>query len=82
MLRRRRLGAELPRCREAAGHTQEQVSQHFEWHPAKVTRPGRSRGFVRLPAEVARYREAFDALWARSLDRRASIALIEAGLRR
>ncbi|GIF20433.1 transcriptional regulator with XRE-family HTH domain [Actinoplanes tereljensis] len=37
-LRRRRLGAELRRCREAAKLTQEQVSQRFEWHPAKVTR--------------------------------------------
>jgi len=38
MLRRRRLGVELKRCREAAGLTQEQVSQHFEWHAAKMTR--------------------------------------------
>ncbi|MBB4690677.1 helix-turn-helix domain-containing protein [Paractinoplanes abujensis] len=37
-LSRRRLGAELKRCREAAGLTQEQVSQRFEWHAAKVTR--------------------------------------------
>ncbi|XVU21166.1 helix-turn-helix domain-containing protein [Actinoplanes sp. CA-054009] len=37
-LRRRRLGAELKRCREAAGLTQEQVSREFEWHSAKVTR--------------------------------------------
>ncbi|MBU2662563.1 helix-turn-helix domain-containing protein [Actinoplanes bogorensis] len=37
-LRRRRLGAELKRCREAAGLTQENVSRHFEWHAAKVTR--------------------------------------------
>jgi transcriptional regulator with XRE-family HTH domain len=37
-LRRRRLGAELKRCREAAGMTQENVSRHFEWHAAKVTR--------------------------------------------
>jgi transcriptional regulator with XRE-family HTH domain len=37
-LRRRRLGAELKRCREAAGLTQEIVSRHFEWHAAKVTR--------------------------------------------
>ena len=37
-LRRRRLGAELKRCREAAGLTQENVSRHFEWHSAKVTR--------------------------------------------
>jgi transcriptional regulator with XRE-family HTH domain len=37
-LRRRRLGAELKRCREAAGLTQESVSRHFEWHAAKVTR--------------------------------------------
>jgi len=37
-LRRRRLGTELKRCREAAGLTQENVSRHFEWHAAKVTR--------------------------------------------
>ncbi|MFF5081873.1 helix-turn-helix domain-containing protein [Actinoplanes sp. NPDC000266] len=37
-IRRRRLGAELKRCREAAGLTQEQVSREFEWHAAKVTR--------------------------------------------
>jgi transcriptional regulator with XRE-family HTH domain len=37
-LRRRRLGAELKRFREAAGLTQEYVSRHFEWHAAKVTR--------------------------------------------
>ena len=37
-LRRRRLGAELKRCREAAGMTQQDVSRHFEWHAAKVTR--------------------------------------------
>jgi transcriptional regulator with XRE-family HTH domain len=37
-LRRRRLGAELKRCRGAAGLTQEQVSRRFEWHAAKVTR--------------------------------------------
>jgi transcriptional regulator with XRE-family HTH domain len=37
-LRRRRLGAELKRCREAAGLTQEAVSRQFEWHAAKLTR--------------------------------------------
>jgi len=37
-LRRRRLAAELKRCREEAGLTQESVSRHFEWHAAKVTR--------------------------------------------
>jgi len=37
-LRRRRLGAELKRCREDAGLTQEVVGRHFEWHAAKVTR--------------------------------------------
>lgn len=37
-LRRRRLGAELRRCREAAGMTQEQVSRRFEWHSAKANR--------------------------------------------
>ncbi|GAA2337386.1 helix-turn-helix transcriptional regulator [Dactylosporangium salmoneum] len=37
-LRRRRLAAELKKCREDAGFTQEYVSRHFEWHSAKVTR--------------------------------------------
>ncbi|GIE87991.1 helix-turn-helix domain-containing protein [Actinoplanes regularis] len=37
-LRRRRLGVELKRCREAAHLTQQDVSRHFEWHSAKVTR--------------------------------------------
>ncbi|MET7399957.1 helix-turn-helix transcriptional regulator [Dactylosporangium sp. NPDC005572] len=37
-LRRRRLAAELKKCREDAGLTQEFVSRHFEWHSAKVTR--------------------------------------------
>ena len=37
-LRRRRLGTEFKRCREAAGLTQQDVSRHFEWHSAKVTR--------------------------------------------
>jgi transcriptional regulator with XRE-family HTH domain len=37
-LRRRRLGAELKKCREGAGMTQETVSRHFEWNTAKVTR--------------------------------------------
>jgi transcriptional regulator with XRE-family HTH domain len=37
-LRRRRLGAELRKCRDEAGLTQESVSRHFEWHSAKVTR--------------------------------------------
>ncbi|MEV6926365.1 helix-turn-helix transcriptional regulator [Dactylosporangium sp. NPDC051485] len=37
-LRRRRLAAELKKCREEAGFTQEYVSRHFEWHSAKVTR--------------------------------------------
>ena len=37
-LRRRLLGAELKKCREVAGLTQENVSRHFEWHAAKVTR--------------------------------------------
>jgi transcriptional regulator with XRE-family HTH domain len=37
-LRRRRLGAELRKCRERAGMTQEAVSRYFEWHSAKVTR--------------------------------------------
>ncbi|WP_433206932.1 helix-turn-helix domain-containing protein [Dactylosporangium sp. CS-047395] len=37
-LRRRRLAAELKKCREEAGFTQEAVSRQFEWHSAKVTR--------------------------------------------
>ncbi|MFI5910866.1 helix-turn-helix domain-containing protein [Dactylosporangium sp. NPDC051541] len=37
-LRRRRLAAELKKCREDAGFTQEAVSRQFEWHSAKVTR--------------------------------------------
>jgi transcriptional regulator with XRE-family HTH domain len=37
-LRRRQLGAELKKCREAARLTQEAVSREFEWHAAKVTR--------------------------------------------
>jgi transcriptional regulator with XRE-family HTH domain len=37
-LRRRRLGAELKKCREGAGMTQETVSRYFEWNTAKVTR--------------------------------------------
>jgi hypothetical protein len=37
-LRRRRLGSELKKCRDQAGLTQDQVSRHFEWHAAKVTR--------------------------------------------
>jgi transcriptional regulator with XRE-family HTH domain len=38
VLRRRRLGGELKRCREAAGLTQDTVCRHFEWHVAKLTR--------------------------------------------
>lgn len=37
-LRRRRLGAELKKYREQAKLTQEQVSRHFEWNTAKLTR--------------------------------------------
>src|SRR3954463_2052791 len=37
-MRRRRLGSELKRRRERGGLTQENVSRHFEWHAAKVTR--------------------------------------------
>jgi hypothetical protein len=37
-MRRRRLGAELRKCREEAGLTQDAVSRQFEWHAAKVTR--------------------------------------------
>lgn len=71
-LRRRRLGAELKRCREAAGLTQENVSRHFEWHAAKVTRIETARVAV-TPRDVRdllslygiddqEYREALVAL--------------------
>jgi len=51
LLRRRRLGGELKRCREAAGLTQDAVSQHFEWHTAKVTRIENARVAV-TPRDV------------------------------
>jgi hypothetical protein len=50
-LRRRRLGSELKKCREQAGLTQEQVSRHFEWHAAKVTRMETARVAV-TPRDV------------------------------
>lgn len=37
-VRRRRLGLELKKAREAAKLTQETVSAHFEWNSAKLTR--------------------------------------------
>lgn len=78
-LRRRRLGAELKRCREAAGLTQENVSRHFEWHAAKVTRIETARVAV-TPRDVRdlltlygvqdeEYREALVALARRSRER-------------
>jgi len=78
-LRRRRLGAELKRCRETAGLTQETVSRHFEWHAAKVTRIETARVAV-TPRDVrdlltfygvedAEYREALIALARRSRER-------------
>jgi transcriptional regulator with XRE-family HTH domain len=78
-LRRRRLGAELKRCREAAGLTQENVSRHFEWHAAKVTRIETARVAVH-PRDVRdlltlygvhdeAYREALIALARRSRER-------------
>ena len=78
-LRRRRLGAELKRCREAAGMTQETVSRHFEWHAAKVTRIETARVAV-SPRDVKdlltlygvgdeEYREALVALARLSRER-------------
>lgn len=78
-LRRRRLGTELKRCREAAGLTQEMVSRHFEWHAAKVTRIETARVAV-TPRDVRdlltlygvqdpEYREALIALARRSRER-------------
>jgi hypothetical protein len=78
-LRRRRLGAELKRCREKAGYTQETVSRHFEWHAAKVTRIETARVTV-TPRDVRdlltfygveeqEYREALIALARRSRER-------------
>jgi transcriptional regulator with XRE-family HTH domain len=78
-LRRRRLGAELKRCREAAGLTQEAVSRHFEWHAAKVTRIETARVAV-TPRDVkdllalygvedAEYREDLMALARLSRER-------------
>jgi transcriptional regulator with XRE-family HTH domain len=78
-LRRRRLGAELKRCRERAGMTQEQVSRNFEWHAAKVTRIETARVTV-TPRDVKdllllygvtdeEYREALMALARTSRER-------------
>jgi transcriptional regulator with XRE-family HTH domain len=58
-LRRRRLGAELKRCRAAAGLTQEQVSREFEWHVAKVTRIEAARVAV-TPRDVRDLLNLFD----------------------
>jgi transcriptional regulator with XRE-family HTH domain len=78
-LRRRRLGAELKRCRESAGLTQETVSRHFEWHAAKVTRIETARVAV-TPRDVKdllilygipddEYREALVTLARQSRER-------------
>jgi transcriptional regulator with XRE-family HTH domain len=78
-LRRRRLGTELKKCREQAGLTQEQVSRHFEWHSAKVTRIETARVAV-TPRDVKDllmlygvldddYREALMALARMSKER-------------
>jgi transcriptional regulator with XRE-family HTH domain len=78
-LRRRRLGTELKRCREAAGLTQENVSRQFEWHAAKVTRIETARVAV-TPRDVKdlltlygvqdpEYREALMALARLSRER-------------
>jgi transcriptional regulator with XRE-family HTH domain len=78
-LRRRRLGAELKRCREAAGLTQESVSRQFEWHTAKVTRIETARVAV-TPRDVKdlltlygvqdeQYREALMTLARQSRER-------------
>jgi transcriptional regulator with XRE-family HTH domain len=78
-LRRRRLGAELKRCREAAGLTQEIVGRHFEWHAAKVTRIETARVAVTARdvkdlltlygVEDEEYREALMALARLSRER-------------
>ena len=78
-LRRRRLGAELRKCRDKAGMTQEVVSRHFEWHSAKVTRIETARVAV-TPRDVKdllalygvdddEYRDALMALARRSKER-------------
>ena len=78
-LRRRRLGTELKKSREQAGLTQEQVSRHFEWHSAKVTRIETARVAV-TPRDVKdlltlygvrdeEYREALMALARTSKER-------------
>lgn len=78
-LRRRRLGLELKGCRERAGMTQEQVSRHFEWHSAKVTRIETARVAVTARdvkdmlalygVEDDEYRDALMALARRSKER-------------
>src|ERR1700760_3710756 len=68
-LRRRRLGAELRRCREAAGMTQEQGSRRFEWHSAKVNRIETARVSV-TPRDV---RDLLDLYGVRDDDYRESL---------
>lgn len=78
-LRRRRLGSELKKCRDHAGFTQDQVSRHFEWHAAKVTRIETARVAV-TPRDVKdlltlygvadeEYREALMTLARQSRER-------------
>jgi len=68
-LRRRRLGAALRECREAAGFTQEQVSRHFEWHSAKVNRIETARVSV-TPRDV---RDLLDLYGVRADDYREEL---------
>jgi transcriptional regulator with XRE-family HTH domain len=68
-VRRRRLGAELRRCREAALMTQEQVSRRFEWHSAKVNRIETARVSV-TPRDV---RDLLDLYDVRGDDYRESL---------
>jgi transcriptional regulator with XRE-family HTH domain len=68
-LRRRRLGADLRRCREAAGMTQEQVSRRFEWHSAKVNRIETARVSV-TPRDV---RDLLDLYAVADPDHRESL---------
>lgn len=46
-MRRRRLGAELHRLREAAGLTAEEVAAHIENHPSKISRIEHGRSGLR-----------------------------------
>jgi transcriptional regulator with XRE-family HTH domain len=68
-LRRRRLGAELRRCREAAAMTQEHVSHRFEWHSAKVNRIETARVSV-TPRDV---RDLLDLYEVGDLEYRESL---------